>query len=332
MTGNIDMPQNLVSIVVCAFNNWPDLDVAVCSALQQSHRQIEVIVVDNSSTDATAGELQAKFGGRIRHIRQPNKDCAGAYNTGFAAASGEFIQFMDGDDVLAPNKVAKQLEIFRSDPQLDIVYGDIRNFERGGGTPMWADVETRPEPDMLEALLLPGKYGAGINALGALFHRRAVEKTGPWDEDLYCEDTEYWLRAAWRGCRFGHCPSSPMGFKRIRPGQKTADLAAMDLGLEAVLEKALAYIVREPYRRLIAQKLAQHRFYSAVSGSTPGTVRSLRKLTLARNTSAQTVSVSAYAFGLASILVPGGRIVVRSPWLRPLRRNLAWLASYNISR
>ena len=94
-----------VSIIVCAYNNWPDVEMTIASALHQSFPPLEVIVVDNSSTDATPDEVLRRFGQSVRYIRQPNKECAGAYNTGFALSRGEFVQFVDGDDVLAPNKI-----------------------------------------------------------------------------------------------------------------------------------------------------------------------------------------------------------------------------------
>ena len=126
------MPE-LVSIVVCAYNNWPDLELAIQSALCQSHQPVEVVVVDNSSTDATPVEVRARFGARIRYIRQANLGDSGAYNTGLKVARGEFLQFLDGDDVLAPNKIEKQLEVFRWDPDAEIVFGGVRHFQSLAG-------------------------------------------------------------------------------------------------------------------------------------------------------------------------------------------------------
>ena len=146
------MPE-LVSIVVCAYNNWPDLDLAIQSALCQSHQPVEVIVVDNSSTDATAVEAPARFGTRVRYIRQPNTGDGGAYNTGLAAARGEFLQFLDGDDVLAPNKIEKQLDVFHSDPDADIVFGGVRHFQSLPGQARWTDIEYGDEDAGIEPFL-----------------------------------------------------------------------------------------------------------------------------------------------------------------------------------
>jgi glycosyltransferase involved in cell wall biosynthesis len=271
-----------------------------------------------------------RFGSRLRYIRQPNRECAGAYNAGFSLARGEFIQFLPGDDVLAPNKIEKQVEVFRANPEFDIVYGDIRMFQTLAGVASWTDVPTQQESDMLSALLVPEKRGAGINVLGALFHQRALERVGPWDENVYCEDTDYWLRAAWAGCRFGHCPGSPMAFKRMHPAQKIADISATDRGFEAVMDKALGYVMRQPYRSLIAEKLAQKRFYMAVSRQQMNAPEALAKLALARVTSPGTISALAYAAGYATIVLPGGTVLVRSRRLRAIRRPLARLLHYPI--
>jgi len=325
------MMPGLVSIIVCAYNNWPDVEITIVSALQQSFHPLEVIVVDNSSSDATPEEVPKRFGS-VRYVRQANRECAGAYNAGFDVASGEFIQFVDGDDILVPNKIAKQVEIFRTNPELDIVYGDVRMFQTMKGVANWTDAPTQPESDMLSALLVPEKLGAGLSALGALFRRRALETVGPWDETLYCEDTDYWLRAAWAGCRFGHCPGSPMGFKRMWSGQKTANVSATTRGLEAVWDKALSYVTRDPYRNLLAERLAELRFYMAVSRSQLSVAEALAKLALARSTAPKKVSALTYAFGYGAIVLPGGSYLVRSRLLHSVRRFLASLFGYRKSR
>ncbi|HEY4381883.1 MAG TPA: glycosyltransferase [Acidobacteriaceae bacterium] len=315
----------LVSVVICAYNNWPDLEMTIESALCQSYAPVEVIVVDNSSTDATEHEVAERFGGRVRYIRQENRGDGGAYNTGFGAASGELIQFVDGDDVLAPNKIEKQVAIFEERPEVDIVYGDIRQFQTMAGIAAWKDVATQPESDILMELISPRRSWTGIGALGVLFRRRALETVGPWDESLYISDLDYWLRAAWAGCRFAHCPGSPMGFMRRRQGQMSANRAAMGRGLEAVWQKALGYVTREPYRGLLAEQLAEYRFRTAVARVGMRRREALDQLALARATSPAKVSAPAYVFGYATIVLPGGSFLVRSRWLQAIRRRLASL-------
>ena len=309
-----EIVPGLVSVVICAWNNWPDLEMTIESALHQSYQNIEVIVVDNSSTDATAEEVPSRVGDRVRYIYQPNKDTSGAYNTGFEVARGEYIQFVDGDDVLAPNKIEKQMEVFRADPELDIVYGDARMFQTQAGVANWIDPSTQQEDDIWHALI---SSHVGISALGTLWHRRAIEKVGPWDESLYVEDLDYLLRSAWAGCRFVHCAGGPMGFSRVRPRQKTEDTAAIGRGIEAVWSKALGYVTLEPYRRLIAAELARHRFSMALSRDI-SKQEALAILARARALSPTTVPMSMYLTTRAAILVPA----IRAPWLRKIRRSV----------
>lgn len=326
MSDKTQMAPGLVSVVICAWNNWPDVEMTIESALHQSYQPLEVIVVDNSSTDATPEEIPRRFGDSVRYIRQPNRDTAGAYNAGFEVARGEFIQFLDGDDVLAPNKLEKQIQVFRANPALEIVYGDIGVFQTSAGAASWNVIPTRMEEDMLR-VVLSSQVGICTD-LGMLFHRRALEKVGPWDENLYVEDLDYLLRAAWAGCRFGHCPGGPLGFARIRPDAKTQNASAMDLGNEAVWNKALGYVTHEPYRSLLAAKLAHLRLHMALSSDPMTAQEALSKLALARATSPETIPALTYAAAWVVVILPGGRYLARLPWLRRMRRILTRLLPY----
>jgi glycosyltransferase involved in cell wall biosynthesis len=323
------IPQHepgLVSVVICAYNNWPDVEMTIASALNQSYRSLEVIVVDNSSTDATPEAVPKHFGTRVRYIRQPNRDCAGAYNTGFAAARGEFVQFIDGDDALAPNKIEKQVQVFRARPELDFVYGDVRTFQTMAGRAHWSDLETMCGDDMLERLVAP--HGIWLDTLGVLSRRVSLKKVGTWDESLYVEDADYWLRAAWAGCRFGYCPTSPVGFKRVRPGQKMQNSPAMEHGLDVVWHKALGYIDREPYRSLLAAKIADHKLRRVIFREQMGKRQALATLAQARATSPATVSARTYAAACITVVLPGGRALARLSWLVPIRRTMASLFNF----
>jgi glycosyltransferase involved in cell wall biosynthesis len=317
-----------VSIVVVAYNNWPDLELAIQSALCQSYRPIEVIVVDNSSADETPIEVPRRFGDRVKYIKQPNSGDAGAYNTGFRHSEGQFVQFLDGDDVLCPYKIEKQMEVFRAAPETDLVYGELRGFRA------WAGVDLPPErrppdcDDMLAAALGPEEYDVPT-VLSALMRRQAVERVGPWDEVVYVTDVDYWLRAAWLGCRFRLCPGIH-GFVRAHPRQMSANVPAMLRGTEAVLRKALGYIDREPYRTMARTRLAQVQYFRAVSGRGVSRREALAKLREARETKREEVPLLAYCVGLAAIVALGGSRIMLSPRFRALRRFVARLVGYHI--
>ena len=319
--------SELVSIVVVSYNNWPDLELAVQSALCQSHREIEVIVVDNSSTDATSEELPRRFGDRIRFLRQANRRDSGAYNAGLRLARGNFVHFLDGDDLLAPNAIEKQLAIFRTAPETDIVYGSVSCFKTHPGFADWKDSQWGDRQITLETYI--GHGGIGVEAaLSFLFRRSALERIGEWDESLYVADVDYVLRALWTGCRFSYCPGAPLAFYRVRLGQMSSNTSAMLAGSELVWEKALSYVDREPYARMVKAELARLRFLGALTRNDLSLVQRLVKCGEARSTSSSQISLPAYAVGLLTIVLPGGRFLALSPRFRSFRRFAARLAGF----
>jgi glycosyltransferase involved in cell wall biosynthesis len=307
---------DLVSIVIVAHDDWPYLELAIESALNQTHPRVEVIVVDNESSDATAREVPERFGDRVAYRRQPNRFEGGGRNTGFEMASGELIQFLDADDFLAPDKIAKQVASFDSDRDADIIYGDFRVFGLPGVE--YEEGNTRDFEDFLLALLSPEGNGAGLVVHSALFRRRAIERIGRWDETIPTSDQDYWLRAAAKRCKFKHCPGS-LCFYRRRPGQMTSRRLGMLRDMEMTFAKALGYVEDEPYRRLLATRLARLRFVLALAGESGGRRSALAELRRAREGSPETISGPAFALGYGLISLPGGSRLARARSLRPLR-------------
>lgn len=103
---------DLVSVIVPLYRGEKHIEGAVLSALAQTHRRLEVIVVDDGSPDRSADIVQSIDDDRVRLIRQENQGVAGARNTGIAAAAGTYIAFLDQDDIWSPGKLAKQLPTF----------------------------------------------------------------------------------------------------------------------------------------------------------------------------------------------------------------------------
>jgi glycosyltransferase involved in cell wall biosynthesis len=323
------MPE-LVSVVVCAWNNWPDLEAAIQSALCQSHRDIEVIVVDNSSSDATQVEVPRRFGERVRYIRQPNRGDSGAYNTGIEHARGDLIQFLDGDDILAPDKIERQLSVFRADPDADVVFGNVRHFQGMTGAATWTDYDSVESDVGMEPFLAAEGRCVGA-VLAALFRRRALDKVGAWDESIYVSDSDYELRAILAGLKYRRCAGGPVAFKRIRPGQMGANHSAMLDGGEALWLKALGLVKDESHRESIRYNLARVRFFRAFRADGMGTGEALRRCRDARVTCRRAVPLAAYLAALCVIAIPGGRFLAASPRMRALRRAAMRLTGYRIS-
>jgi GT2 family glycosyltransferase len=311
----------LVSVVIVAHNNWPDLELAIESVLSQSHRELEVILIDNGSTDRTELEVTERYGSRLRYIRQANLHGSAGYNRGVTESSGSFIQLLDGDDFIAPNKIEKQLQVFRESPEADIVYGDTRQIHSGIGRPGWYEWETTQQDDMLAALIDPPSGTAGLLPHSVLIRRAAWDRIGPWDEDILSADPDYWLRAAWVGCVFRYS-SGAWCFHRRRPTSVSANLRAMVDRMEQTYEKAAGYIDREPYRSRVLARLARLRFGSAVSDIRLNRAERIAKLRSAARLSPGTISPVAYALGFAAILAPGAQRLAHGPALAGLRRRI----------
>jgi glycosyltransferase involved in cell wall biosynthesis len=178
----------LVSVVLPVHNGEDTLAEAVASVLAQAYRPIEVIIVDDGSTDSTARVVDA-LQGPVRHFVQGQAGPAAARNTGIRKARGEFIAFIDADDLWPEGKLAGQMQCFDAFPGAEIVQGLIRRVrvaKRSGGAAA-ADID------------FPFVY----TNLGAMIVRRSVfDRIGYLEESLrYHEDTDFWLRAREAGVR-----------------------------------------------------------------------------------------------------------------------------------
>lgn len=119
----------LVSVVIPAYNAEGFIDAALRSVLAQGYRSTEIIVVDDGSTDSTRQRVAA-FGQHVKYIHQRN---SGGYpgiprNTGMAHASGEYICYLDADDIMLPDRIQMQADFLRRHPQAGCVFGDYQNF------------------------------------------------------------------------------------------------------------------------------------------------------------------------------------------------------------
>ena len=113
----------LVSIVIPCYNVEKYVKEALDSALQQDYPWVEIIAIDNNSTDGTWDILSAyeqKYPDLIKCIEEPRPGAPAARNTGWLASKGEWIQFLDADDILFPDKISRQIQLLQSAPLVDI--------------------------------------------------------------------------------------------------------------------------------------------------------------------------------------------------------------------
>ena len=121
------MANPLISCIIPVFNGERYLGEALDSILAQTYRPIEIIVIDDGSTDGT-GELIARYGDRIRYFRQNNEGAPTARNAGLSAARGAFVAFLDSDDLWHPEKLERQMARFEARPELDLCVTNLQRF------------------------------------------------------------------------------------------------------------------------------------------------------------------------------------------------------------
>ena len=130
------MPSaSLVSIVIPCYNQASFLSEAICSALHQSHSAIEVIVVDDGSTDATSSV--AKSYSQVRYVRQANRGVTAARNAGLQMSCGTYVIFLDADDRLLPHAVETGVKSLQTNPNYALAFGtfhriDVHGNKKGG--------------------------------------------------------------------------------------------------------------------------------------------------------------------------------------------------------
>lgn len=188
--------SGLVSVIIPTYNRAQLAGRAVRSALAQTYRPLEIIVVDDGSTDDTAAVLRA-FGDRIQVIRQANQGRSLARNHGLAAATGEYVAFLDSDDVWSPDALAAEVEVLHANPRAGICYSWWQLVTQDGQ--LLRVQESRIEGDVFAAI-----YWRNFVSTCNILLRRAcfVEADGQrlnFDARMCSfEDWALWLRLAAR--------------------------------------------------------------------------------------------------------------------------------------
>jgi glycosyltransferase involved in cell wall biosynthesis len=223
--------DELVSIVVPAFNAAATIHETVASALNQTHHNIEVIVVDDGSTDQTKDISASLIEGdsRVRYIYKANGGVASARNLGIAEAQGAFIATLDADDLWYPTKLTRQLERFQtSGSETALVYAWCCWIDDSGGI-----IGTAP-PIQLEGSIFPQICLGNVVVSGsnALIKRDALIAAGGFDETLRsrgaqgCEDWKLYLKIAERH-PIAMVPEYLVGYRVSSPGAMSDDYTQM---------------------------------------------------------------------------------------------------------
>jgi glycosyltransferase involved in cell wall biosynthesis len=240
----------LVTVVIPTYNYAHFVTEAVDSALAQTYPAVEVIVVDDGSTDDTRAVL-SRYGDRIRYIYQENGGLSAARNTGIRAAAGELVTFLDSDDAFHPRKVELHVRYMLAHPEVALLAAGafIDPSEK------WPELPPDPlaaDPISLDSLVSKNQFGCTV-----VVWRKYFDEVGYFDENLRSvEDRDMWIRIAARHpiARL----RAPLAYIRQHASSMSQDAAKMEHYDNMVLAKAftLPELARRPLLHRKARSVA----------------------------------------------------------------------------
>lgn len=226
------MTRPTVSVVIPTYNYARYVGDAIDSVLAQTVPPLEVVVIDDGSTDDTPTVL-AKYGDRIRAIRQENQGLSAARNAGIREARGEWVAFLDSDDAFHPRKLELQLAALAAHPELKLVATGAFSDE----PPTWADIAAAPP-------VVPVTAGAiAVRTLFApssvLAKRSCFDEVGGFDPALRSvEDREMWVRIC---AKFpAAVVAAPLTWIRQTPGSMSRHPERMEHFDRVVIDRSFA--------------------------------------------------------------------------------------------
>jgi len=226
------MPQ--VSVIIPTFNRAELLPIAIRSVLNQTFQDLEILIVDDGSSDTTPAVVKSFDDDRIHYIRHPKpRGGAAARNTGIAHSRGEYVAFLDDDDEWYPHKLARQMELMRrSEAGVGAIYCGYFVVERATGR-ICGRMEPKSRGDLSSELLATNPIG-GTSCM--LLRRNCLEKVGGFDESLPSfQDRDLWIRLS-RDFRFDYVEEPLLNYY-VHPNKVWTNFEALLQGLEIMLTK-----------------------------------------------------------------------------------------------
>ena len=192
------MQQPVLSVIIPCYNQARFLPQAVDSALNQTYPAVEIIVVDDGSTDNTR-EIALGYGDRVKLASQPNAGLPGARNAGLRLATGDYCCFLDSDDFLHPDYAALQMAAARESPETAVIAGESQHCDLSGEPFRGRCYLPLDGEDPLHFLQRRNPWPPHA----VVVRRDVVEKVGSFDPTLKsCEDWDLWMRIAGQGGSF----------------------------------------------------------------------------------------------------------------------------------
>ena len=245
------MPR--ISVVIPTFNRAHLLDRAIESVLAQTYQDLEILVVDDGSTDNTREKL-ATYGDAITYVYQKNAGAAAARNTGLTIASGDFVNFLDSDDWFLAEKLAAQVAYLDAHTECAIVLCAWQ--DRWAETGMTSDERlTTQMEDIVKAILLTGNNGLFPPHI-ALLRRECLINIGGFDTSLKMrEEQDLWLRLGLAGYHFGYVDKVLCGYEFSSSGKGKERGPKLEQAIERIFEKVFDNPTISPHIKSLKQQV-----------------------------------------------------------------------------
>ena len=187
--------EPLVSVIIPTYNRADLVAQAVQSVLDQTYEHMETIVVDDGSTDNTPEALK-KYQDKINYIYQKRSERSNARNIGFRHSRGNYIAFLDSDDLWLPTKIEKQVQVLNENGDIGLVYTDVQFIDTDGNPHPGEICWDAPEREVLYEDLMTHNVITGTTS-SVLVRRTCLDKVGLFDEWMNtCEDLDLFRRIA----------------------------------------------------------------------------------------------------------------------------------------
>lgn len=256
----------LVTVLLPVYNRAGPLAEAVQSCIEQTWRPIEIVVIDDGSTDDVDSALRP-FGDRVRLIRKENGGDASARNAGLAAARGDFIHFLDSDDLLAPDAVQNALAAFNAVADADLCHGQAYWTDMRKSPPAVAPMRFRQHANPIRSLIVEFAFTVPT----VMIPRWRMLAMPPFEEDLHrSSDWRYWQRLGFANIKVVGIRTLSARLRRFEDSLQTMPHPDDDSHAVAVL-RGLRDLLRHPHAWPYAAEYANLLTVPRVQGFFAGT-------------------------------------------------------------
>ena len=248
-----------VSVIMPAYNTAGLIAKSLDSVLQQTFQDFEIIVVNDGSPDTPQLEQAlAPYLQKIVYIKQENKRAAGARNTAIGRARGEFLAFLDSDDLWLPDHLAGQMKLFEADPSLGLVYCDCFMYSDPARSERFMQ-QCPSEGEATFETLITEQCQIPVSTVVA--RKTAIVEAGLFDQGLArCDDYDMWLRTAFHGAKIAYSRQVQVRVNEGRPGSLGVSNARMVEAQWIILEKTRKTLpLSDAERKLVDGKTAEIR-------------------------------------------------------------------------